>query len=57
MLSESSTTSSRCDGTDSRRLETSTGSTSMIATASSVSIRRPTSSARFARDSPRRSQR
>ena len=50
MLSESSRIISRCDLTVSRWLLTSTGSTSMAARASSVSIRRPTRAARFGRD-------
>ena len=57
MLSESSTTIIKCEGTVSRRVETSTGSKSMMAAASKVSMRRPTKSARFAGDSSRRSQR
>ena len=56
MLSESSTTIIKCEGTVSRRVETSTGSTSMMATASKVSMRRPIKSVRFARDSSRCSQ-
>lgn len=55
MLSESSTTIIKCEGTVSLRVDTSTGSISMMEAASKVSIRRPIKTTRFFFDSSRRS--
>ncbi len=57
MLSESSSTIARCDGTTSRSDETHTGSSSIAATASRTSPRKLTSRTRLPRDRSRPSQR